>query len=728
MQLTKFSKLKIIHTPGKNISAADILSRSFTKAELQINQIKHKQLPTQIVFAILQNDTPKPVHYLIKHEEILPHQKHDSHPILADYGTDQFSLRINDKGNDIIVKPLQSFSFKSVTPFQTKFKTPIKKNNKTLHQPSLLLNDTDVISDDEDHIYTRIPKSETPFSTDTTLQDNYSTLQKSTPKTPQQITSAINVQTNPPSLTQCSQIITFYDTFFLKYKNYFQGIFLPDDYSLDIKTLQQQQSQDPVLRTVYSWIIYNDKPDSLTPLITRTPYLHAYYKRFSQLFIDNSTNLISLYTIHPISTNNTSISNLIHPTIRICLPFRMFKTVFNKLHEHSHTGIKITYNTFSQYYYIPFLDKWLSIFIHDCNDCQRNKHFNQKIQTAPTQSFSEHAPSFNYGISMDTKGPINPPSHNKSYIHVIVDAFSHFVVTVPIKSNNAKTAIKTLLHHWIIKFGPPIYLVTDRGSEYVKKEMAQLCTLMGLRYSPRTAYSPWTNGLVEVQNRNLGTHLRMFLHDTPKDWAFKVHMYAYAHNSQPLSDLNVSPHEIVFHTRPRIPLTFDLNLTGDTSKTCFSRYCSRIPEPSHYDKSDLNPFFHRTLSKPRLHSHAYITKTYHEGKPLPIGTFVLKRNFTHVQFSDKLKPLRIGPYKIIDRLSDVTYELFSQDGSTIHVHCNHLIPYYPKEPLIYPHLRNLCAFQTQPKSKFHNRPNTQTVILLLLIQTNPYQTMILKHL
>ena len=93
-----------------------------------------------------------------------------------------------------------------------------------------------------------------------------------------------------------------------------------------------------------------------------------------------------------------------------------------------------------------------------------------KIQTAPTLSFSEHAPSFNYRNSMDTKGPINPPSHNKSYIHVIIDAFSHFVVTVPIKSNNAKTAIKTLLHHWIIKFGPPINLVTDRGSKYVNKE------------------------------------------------------------------------------------------------------------------------------------------------------------------------------------------------------------------------------------------------------------------
>ena len=181
-----------------------MLSRSFTKAELQINQLQHKQFPPQNDFALLQNGTLKPVHYLIKHEEILPHQKHDSHPILADYGTDHFSIRINDKGNDIVVKPVQSISYKSITPFQTKFKTPIKKNNKTLHQQSLLLNDTDITSDDEDHIYTRIPKPDSSLLHDTTIQTgNYSTLNKSISNTPQKSVSAINVQTNSPSLTHC---------------------------------------------------------------------------------------------------------------------------------------------------------------------------------------------------------------------------------------------------------------------------------------------------------------------------------------------------------------------------------------------------------------------------------------------------------------------------------------------------------------------------------------------
>ena len=43
---------------------------------------------------------------------------------------------------------------------------------------------------------------------------------------------------------------------------------------------------------------------------------------------------------------------------------------------------------------------------------------------------------------------------NPIFTYVLIDAFIHFVVRVPIKSNNAETAAKTLLHHWITKFAP----------------------------------------------------------------------------------------------------------------------------------------------------------------------------------------------------------------------------------------------------------------------------------
>ena len=246
MQLTKFTKLKYIHSPGKNLSVADMLSSSFTKTELRQDQLKHKQLPPQIDFAIIQNNSLTPFHYLLQHEEILRHQKHDFHSILVDYGTDQFSIRITEQGNDIIVKPLDSFSFKSIIPFQNEYTIPAIKHNKCLHQQSLLPKDTDVTSDDEDHKYTRIPKSVT-FSSNDQTNDTYQThsLPRSnssstliTTQTPSLSTSVIDTTEPIKISTQTSQVIPFYDPSFFKYKNYFKVFSLPDDFSPDLHTLQ----------------------------------------------------------------------------------------------------------------------------------------------------------------------------------------------------------------------------------------------------------------------------------------------------------------------------------------------------------------------------------------------------------------------------------------------------------------------------------------------------------
>ena len=111
MQLTKFSKLKIIHTPGKNLTVTDMLSRTFTKEQLQSHQLRHKHLPPQIDFSILKDNQLKPVHYLVKHEKIKYKQKNYCHLILADFVDDQFSIRIINKGEDIHIKTLKLILF-----------------------------------------------------------------------------------------------------------------------------------------------------------------------------------------------------------------------------------------------------------------------------------------------------------------------------------------------------------------------------------------------------------------------------------------------------------------------------------------------------------------------------------------------------------------------------------------------------------------------------------------
>ena len=238
-------------------------------------------------------------------------------------------------------------------------------------------------------------------------------------------------------------------------------------------------------------------------------------------------------------------------------------------------------------------------------------------------------------------------------------------------------------------------------------------------------------------------------------------MYAYAHNTTPIANLKLSPYQILFHTHPRIPLSFDLNLTRNSTHDCTSSSCFNLPAHSHYQSTDLNPFFSSLISKPistsflvvesamletystvhkhlnyKLSSSTSTFETTHQ-KQLPLNTFVIHKNFKPVRFSNKLKPLRIDPYKIIRHLSAVTYELLSQTGEFFHTHRNHIFPYYPKEPVIFPYLQNYTLLSsshfyyshssdedhTPPASPQHYTSNyedmTPQIFKPLLIKINP---------
>ena len=193
MQLTKFSKLKNIHTPGKNLTVADMLSRTSTKEQLQVHQLRHKQLPPQIDFST-----------------------NDCHPILADYEDDQFSIRLNNKGEDIHIKPLESFSFKSIVPFESKFKRPTKNQTKSLLQKSTILNDTDILSDDDEPTQTQNVKNQnTNILKEQTLAIQY-----------------------PTKSDYCNQQVPFFDPSFFKYKRYFHYFFLPENTQITIETIK----------------------------------------------------------------------------------------------------------------------------------------------------------------------------------------------------------------------------------------------------------------------------------------------------------------------------------------------------------------------------------------------------------------------------------------------------------------------------------------------------------
>ena len=78
-------------------------------------------------------------------------------------------------------------------------------------------------------------------------------------------------------------------------------------------------------------------------------------------------------------------------------------------------------------------------------------------------------------------------------------------------------------------------------------------------------------------------------------------------------------------------------------------------------------------------------KKHKVGKELQVGQKVLRENFNkELNKSKKLSSLRSGPYTVLRKITNTTYEIELDElpGKTLHSHRNHLFEYFPKDETI----------------------------------------------
>ena len=89
----------------------------------------------------------------------------------------------------------------------------------------------------------------------------------------------------------------------------------------------------------------------------------------------------------------------------------------------------------------------------------------------------------------------------------------------------------------------------DKGSAFVNQYFTSYILELGITPAPRTAYSPWTNGKFEIQNKLLGAHFRIFLKQARGKWDELAPKFAFSHNTVPNASTGISPYDIVFGTK-----------------------------------------------------------------------------------------------------------------------------------------------------------------------------------
>ena len=408
-----------------------------------------------------------------------------------------------------------------------------------------------------------------------------------------------------------------------------------------------------------------------------------------------------------------------------------------------HMGASKTYANAKRFYYWPGMFDWICALTADCITCQNNKPKPKHRNEVPLEEWQNHTIPFRT-VHIDHKGPLHPPSNRNLHCLLVIDAFSRFSMVYPVTNTSAQATI-VAVEKWIHSFGIPQSIIHDRGTAFINTDFINWTKELGITLRPRTAYSPWTNGKVETQNQQIARYWRNFLNDAGTNWSSLAPKFAFALNTSVNYTTGKTPYEIVFGTKPQIPMSLKLGLYRNKHKLCCSQFCRDLPSHSHSEnnmknqpldnllkpqlsqtflerKRDFKRIYSATLERCReqtARSHAYRNR-FKLGHHLDIGQKVLYENHRQdLSKSQKLQQRRLGPFTVTKRITNTTYQIRDDKDPTIleTVHRNHLVEYYPKEESLPPMIEEYVPSDTH-RNNFYERFMERRVQQL----NNPKQT------
>ena len=80
--------------------------------------------------------------------------------------------------------------------------------------------------------------------------------------------------------------------------------------------------------------------------------------------------------------------------------------------------------------------------------------------------------------SYDITGPFPTSDSGSKYILVVQDQFSKWVEAYAIKDQSAETVARVLVHEFFSRFGVPLELHLDQGSNYDSHLFKEVCKLL----------------------------------------------------------------------------------------------------------------------------------------------------------------------------------------------------------------------------------------------------------
>lgn len=331
---------------------------------------------------------------------------------------------------------------------------------------------------------------------------------------------------------------------------------------------------------------------------------------------------------------------------------RVILNDFHLLPTSGHAGIRRMVRNIKKYYFWPGIDRDVTEFVKRCHQCQKQK-YTTNIKEPMTITTTAH--SALQKIYLDLVGPLDKDANNYCYILTLQCELSKYVEAYPLVTKSSTEVARALVNNYILRYGIPTTIATDRGTEFMSAVMNETCKLLQINNINSTAYHHESIGALENSHKHLGAYLRIQTENHPEAWSSWLPFWCFSYNTSVHSSTNYTPYELVFGKKCSLPHNLTQNIIDP------------LYNSDHYP---LELKYRLQVSQKEARDHLIQSKITRKNKyDEKVKTVVYKKDdlvLLKNETGNKLSELYSGPYSVIRDLSPNVELLMNGKSNIVH--------------------------------------------------------------
>nr|MBC9704328.1 DDE-type integrase/transposase/recombinase [Enterococcus sp.] len=328
--------------------------------------------------------------------------------------------------------------------------------------------------------------------------------------------------------------------------------------------------------------------------------------------------------------------------------------ILQQTHDSSLAGNPGQAKTFalvSRHYFWPRMRAFINTYVQGCQTCQRDKSPRHKpvglLKPLPIPSGPWRS------ISMDAIVKL-PLSEGYDCIMVIVDRLTKMAHFLPFTEEGFTSVHLAKMMRFIFRLhGIPEDIVSDRGPIFTSKFWGAFASGLDIKLNFSTAYHPQSDGQTERVNQVVEQYIRMYTNYNQDNWVDLLDKAEFTYNNSEHASTKMTPFFANFDYHPLDPSAPAQPIINPMAKSHLEQLADireELVKNITKAQADYAKFYDR-----KVKSHLNL-----EDEPLyAVGdkVWLNAKDYPTSRPSAKLDHKLLGPFTIIERISDLVYRL-----------------------------------------------------------------------